>query len=310
MSHLGNCTFAEEAPHSPFEIQEDDDDQPSSPILIPDVVIPTRTRFDFRPPILAQTPRNDCLTGLVILPDEDYVRAADSDDDDDDDRRFVTRGRLLFHPDFELTLTHSLFSQSEPSDQVVLNLQLRQAKENLRMAEREWQTKIQKERITAKARTAALLANHETEIREFDTEAGLPRFGQSSPQVLELVCSTTNPSLFIGKLTNKTQIFKGDFFPQEIAKQRKRLIAKQQAQIIALNAETEASMANLTSRRNADIALKKEAVATLKSKLSIPEEEECDRGFDPLEIPPKPAVSKSPGRVVRISPVFVTSKRL
>jgi hypothetical protein len=113
--------------------------------------------------------------------------------------------------------------------------------------------------------------------------------------------------LFKGVSPNKTQLFKEDL-STEIKKRRKRLIEKQKAQIIALNAESEAAMTTLQARRSADITLKREAVAVLKSRLSIPEEEECDRRFGPLEAPVKPVVSKSPGRVVRFSPAFFPSK--
>jgi hypothetical protein len=280
--------------------------------------IPPDDNCNFRPPIRVQTPRIDSTDGLLILPDDDYVRQlSDSDSDDGCDHplhpQTTPRGRLLSHQNFELPSNRGdLFPQAQPSDHVVLNLQLRQALENLRMADREWKSKIQKDRTEATAKMKALLAAHERELREFDMDAGLPRRYQSSPRVLEIVCSP-NPSVFKGKCANQAHFFKDDFIPPETGKRRKKLLERQTAQIFALNSEGEASLSNLQGRRNADIALKKEAVAALRGRLGMPEgdgEEWLD--LEPMEMPAKSAASASPGtprgRVVRMPAAMFTSK--
>jgi hypothetical protein len=278
--------------------------------------IPCNDNCDFLHPIRAQTPRNDCVDGLLILPDDDYVRQV-SDSDSDDDYRPLTlevapRGRLLSRQDFELTLNRSdlrdLLSQPQTPDPVVLNLQLRQALENLRMADREWKTRIQKHRTEATDKMRALLATHERELQEFDADAGFSRRYQTSPAVLEIVCSP-NPSLFKGKCANQSHFFKAEFLSPETGKRRKKLLEKQTAQILALNSEGEASLSNLRSGRNADLTLKREAVAALRGRLGIPDEEECDwLDLEPMEMPPRLAASASPGRVVRMSPALFTKR--
>jgi hypothetical protein len=292
MSHFGNRSFPPLRIHS--------EDQPGASSLR------IANRGDFLRPIRAQSPRKDFMDCLLILPDDDYVpRARGSDDDEPINPELSPRGRLLPRESFELTMSCGPFPPII-SDESLLKRELHEAEESLRLAKREWISKLQKVQLEAKRKTTAVLARHEAELGEFDAKSGIPKFRQSaSPRVLELVCTTTYPTVFKGKLP---LMFKPDALPKDVAKERRKLIDRQTSEVIALTSESEATEANLAARGNADIAEKREAVRDLRRMLGLPEDKDGDPGLDQLGSSGKLQASKSPGRVVRISPGFLTHR--
>lgn len=193
--------------------------------------------------------------------------------------------RRLLNIDMEQTLTKNQFQPvkmdellqlppeiSTPS-KTVLHAQFHEAQVNYRLRRQYWKGKIMEEREKAKARAEALIATHQREMKEFQKKYGLIQTNTmdcSRAQRIEGLNADGNlikiKTIGSPKPGKRLLNMESNKSPQA-AGERKKLIDKQTAEILALNQEDNDTMKRLEEKRDLDLAQHKENIRLLMDEL-------------------------------------------
>ncbi|OHS99951.1 hypothetical protein TRFO_33516 [Tritrichomonas foetus] len=150
---------------------------------------------------------------------------------------------------------------------LLVEIQLHEAKVNLRNAVSEWKQKVLKLKANSKQKMEQLLAKHADELSSFDKINGFGRMN-TSPQLLELIdIQNMEPSVYRVRTisSQKRTNTPNQFRTAEFNNKRKKLVERHKHEIIALNTECAMSLKALEEKRDADIEMKKKVMQELAS---------------------------------------------
>ena len=298
-------TFVEEySPKKPpYEIFSDSDSNKiknhiqMKPKIINEPTIPQQKR-NFLPPILAQSPRvrdeddEDIYMDDDIYPEDIPQNLSPTGVNKGNDNfggglsNKFGQTRLLNINEFPAAFIDTSSNESSPQQSprplpqdspdpsyFLLDIQLHEAKANLRNAVNEWRSKINNLKAQSRLKMEQLLERHADELSNFDKKNGFGRMN-TSPQLLELIgCDreNTDPSVYrvrtIASPKRTHTPITNNFKTMEFNQKRKNMIDRHKHEIIALNNECSASLKALEEKRDADLEKKKQIMQNLAQSL-------------------------------------------
>ena len=234
------------------------------------ICLPGNTgQCDFLQPIRAQSPFiKKAKTEDVILPGKGLMS-----------KRLLDLSCTIGKYKSELvTCEERPLPEEFEDNNVLIDVQLNEAQEELTNCVREWNRRIATAKLDAKHRMEDLLAEHTKELESFNRENGMERLNWTSPQFIELNFGLSGDGVYKAKINTLRRPCN-----DELSMKRKNMINRHKMDIVALNEESEASLQRLEERRQQDIAVRRAKVDYLASQLH----EKEGVFFDQVEVAPK-----------------------
>jgi hypothetical protein len=199
------------------------------------------------------SPRSPLAKDHLILPDWDTVLSECPDPEDDDYIRPAI-GECLDRP---RVLLHS------PSLTTVLqNARLEEAREALAQAEKEWGIRLSHVRESNIAKVQTLLEKHFRELSAFSEGNALPDVRFGSPAALEALYGRDPAMVIPAKRIGCAM--RPQPGSRTVLEQRRRIVGRHKAEILAVNAECARSVAELEAMRDMELERKRMAIQAVR----------------------------------------------